>query len=59
MLLALSALSRESVLGSLLLFRILYYLVPFVVALALLGAYEVSNRIRAARAALNNPDDGA
>ncbi|WP_230532270.1 lysylphosphatidylglycerol synthase domain-containing protein [Microvirga roseola] len=48
-LLALSSYPREPVLGALLLYRLCYYLVPFVVALALLGAYEIRNRIRAAR----------
>ncbi|AWN48509.1 hypothetical protein DK419_20915 [Methylobacterium terrae] len=45
-LLALSGLPRESVLGALLLFRVCYYLVPFVVALAALGAYEIAKRAR-------------
>ena len=45
-LLALSGLAREPVLGALLLFRLVYYLVPFVAALALLGAYEISKRMR-------------
>ncbi|GJE01800.1 lysylphosphatidylglycerol synthase domain-containing protein [Methylobacterium isbiliense] len=45
-LLALSGLPRESVLGALLLFRVCYYLVPFVVALAALGAYEIAKRVR-------------
>lgn len=49
-LLALSSLPRDQVLGSLLLFRLCYYLVPFVVALAMLGAYEVLRRVRRARA---------
>ncbi len=43
-LLALSSLPRDQVLGSLLLFRICYYVVPFVTALALLGAYEIVKR---------------
>ena len=43
-LLALSSLPREQVLGSLLLFRICYYVVPFVTALAMLGAYEIVKR---------------
>lgn len=55
-LLALSSLSREPVLGALLLFRLCYYVAPFVLALALLGAYEVSNRLRAARVMLR-PED--
>ena len=45
-LLALSSYPREPVLGALLLFRLCYYLVPFVLALALLGAYEILNRLR-------------
>ena len=45
-LLALSGLPRESVLGALLLFRVCYYLLPFVVALAALGAYEIAKRAR-------------
>jgi hypothetical protein len=59
-LLALSGLPRESVLGALLLYRLIYYLVPFVLALALLGGYEILRRMRAGRAALTGPDgDGA
>ena len=48
---ALSSLPRDQVLGSLLLFRVCYYLVPFVVALVMLGAYEVLRRVRRARVA--------
>ena len=48
-LLALSSLPRDQVLGSLLLFRVCYYLVPFVIALLMLGAYEVVKRVRAGR----------
>lgn len=48
-LLALSGVARESVLGALLLFRVFYYLVPFVVALAGLGLYEITGRLRSAR----------
>lgn len=48
-LLALSSLPREPVLGALLLFRVLYYFAPFVVALACLGAYEIAKRFRLAR----------
>ena len=46
---ALSSLPRDQVLGSLLLFRVCYYLVPFVVALVMLGAYEILRRVRRAR----------
>lgn len=45
-LLALSSLPRDQVLGSLLLFRVCYYLVPFVIALLMLGGYEVLRRTR-------------
>jgi uncharacterized membrane protein YbhN (UPF0104 family) len=55
-LLALSSYPREPVLGALLLYRLCYYLVPFVVALALLGAYEIRNRIKSSRDAFK-PDD--
>lgn len=55
-LLALSHLSREPVLGALLLFRLFYYLIPFVLALALLGAYEIAKRLKNARRVLE-PDD--
>ncbi len=53
-LLALSYLPRDEVLGSLLLFRVCYYLVPFVVALLMLGVYEGMQRLRRRRAA-NDP----
>ncbi|GGC93564.1 lysylphosphatidylglycerol synthase domain-containing protein [Chelatococcus reniformis] len=46
-LVALSGLPGERVLGALLLFRLYYYLMPFVVALLLLGAHEVRKRLRA------------
>jgi glycosyltransferase 2 family protein len=46
-LIALSYVPREHVLGSLLLFRVCYYLVPFAVALIMLGIYEVSKRLGA------------
>ncbi|MEF3366344.1 lysylphosphatidylglycerol synthase domain-containing protein [Methylocystis sp. 9N] len=44
MLHALSGASQESVLASLLLFRVIYYFIPFVVALAVLGADEGARR---------------
>ena len=53
-LLALSYLPRESVLGSLLLFRVCYYVVPFVLALVMLGVYEGFQRLRRHQAA-NDP----
>ncbi|APF36156.1 UPF0104 family protein [Chelatococcus daeguensis] len=45
MLIALSHLPREGVLGALLLFRLYYYLVPFAFALLLLGAHEIGARL--------------
>lgn len=57
-LLALSSLAREPVLGALLLYRICYYFVPFVIALALLGGYEILNRLRTLRAELSPEDTG-
>lgn len=53
-LLALTSLPREPVLGALLLFRLCYYLGPFIVALALLGAYEISKRLRSAAPVLHS-----
>jgi len=44
MLHAIPAHSRESLLASLVLFRVIYYFIPFVIALALLGADEGSRR---------------
>jgi uncharacterized membrane protein YbhN (UPF0104 family) len=56
-LLALSRLPREGVLGALLLFRICYYLVPFVLALAMLGGCEILARLRATRRDFRPRDD--
>ncbi len=56
-LLALSNYPREPVLGALLLYRLCYYLVPFVVALAFLGAYEIRNRIKSSRAAFKEDEE--
>jgi uncharacterized membrane protein YbhN (UPF0104 family) len=56
-LLALSRLPREPVLGALLLFRICYYLLPFILALALLGMYEIAGRLRATRRELQPEED--
>ncbi|UMY15995.1 lysylphosphatidylglycerol synthase domain-containing protein [Methylobacterium organophilum] len=53
-LLALSSLPRDEVLGSLLLFRVCYYLVPFALALALLGLHQGARRLHRRRAA-NDP----
>ncbi|MGI6246303.1 MAG: lysylphosphatidylglycerol synthase domain-containing protein [Pseudochelatococcus sp.] len=45
MLIALSHLSREGVLGAVLMFRLFYYLIPFVLALILLGLHGGWSRI--------------
>ena len=50
MLVALWQFDKESVLAGLLLFRLLYYLVPFAIALIILGAREIWLNMRGARA---------
>jgi glycosyltransferase 2 family protein len=45
----------ESVLASLLLFRAIYYLIPFILAMALLGAHEAARRWRSLREAMEAP----
>lgn len=57
MLLAFTQVPRESMIGALLLFRLCYYLLPFVVALALLGAYEIAGRIARYREGSEAPED--
>ena len=47
MLIGLAHLPREPVLGALLLFRLIYYVAPFMLALMLLALYEITNRLRA------------
>ena len=49
--------STEALLASLLLFRIIYYVGPFILALALLGANESIRRWTSLRAAMNAPHD--
>jgi glycosyltransferase 2 family protein len=46
------------VLASLLLFRAIYYLVPFILAMALLGAHEAGRRWRSLREAMEAPSNG-
>jgi uncharacterized membrane protein YbhN (UPF0104 family) len=46
MLIGLASLPREPLFGALLLFRLIYYIAPFVLALMLLGLYEASKRMR-------------
>jgi uncharacterized membrane protein YbhN (UPF0104 family) len=53
MLKALPAPSQEALLASLLMFRILYYVIPFVLALTLLGANEGGRRWDALREEMN------
>jgi uncharacterized membrane protein YbhN (UPF0104 family) len=50
--------SSDQLLASLLLFRVIYYLVPFLIALALLGANEVSRRWKSWREAMQASDLG-
>jgi uncharacterized membrane protein YbhN (UPF0104 family) len=57
MLKAVSAPSQEGVLASLLMFRAVYYLVPFIFALALLGAHECLRRWRSLREAMSKRED--
>lgn len=60
-LIALSWLPREPVLGALLMYRLIYYLAPFLTALLLLGCAEVMRRITrsrdAAQPAVSSPPD--
>ena len=51
--------SQEGLLASLLLFRAIYYLVPFVLALALLGAHESMRRWKTLREAMKITNDEA
>ncbi len=57
MLLAFTQVPRESMIGALVLFRLCYYLLPFVTALALLGAYEIAGRIGRYREGSETADD--
>jgi uncharacterized membrane protein YbhN (UPF0104 family) len=52
MLNALPVTSREGLLASLLLFRVVYYIIPFVLALAFLGAHESFRRWKSLREAM-------
>ena len=49
--------SQDAVLASLLLFRGIYYAVPFLAAMAMLGAVEARRRWRALREAMSAPAD--
>lgn len=48
--------STEALLAALVLFRIVYYLVPFVLAFALLGAHEGLRRWKSLRQEMSGPD---
>jgi len=48
--------SPDRLLASLLLFRVIYYLVPFVFALALLGAHEAVRRWRSLSEAIEKAE---
>ena len=49
--------SQDAVLASLLLFRGIYYAVPFIIAMAMLGGVEAVRRWRSLREAMSNPSD--
>lgn len=49
--------SPEAMLASLMMFRVIYYLIPFVLALALLGAHEIMRRWASLRADMNRDDN--
>jgi uncharacterized membrane protein YbhN (UPF0104 family) len=57
MLLAFPQVSREGMLGALLLFRLSYYLLPFLVALVILGLYEITRRITGYRQTATDDDE--
>lgn len=57
MLKAVPVVSQESLLASLLLFRVTYYLAPFVLALALLGAHEGFRRWKTLREAMRRSEE--
>lgn len=58
-LVALSSLPGSQVLGALLLFRLCYYLLPFLLALALLGGYEIVKRLKSERESLCDQEFGS
>jgi hypothetical protein len=51
--------SQEPLLAALVLFRVIYYLLPFIVALALLGGPEAFRRWKSLRAEIRHSDDRA
>jgi len=57
MLKAVPIVAQESLLASLVLFRVIYYLAPFVLALAFLGAHEAFRRWKTLREAMRRSED--
>jgi uncharacterized membrane protein YbhN (UPF0104 family) len=57
-LLAFSRLPYEGLIGALFIFRICYYLIPFILALLLLGAMEITSRLRAYRMRMERDEAG-
>jgi glycosyltransferase 2 family protein len=56
MLKAVPGLAQESLLASLLLYRAIYYIAPFILALALLGAHEAFRRWKSLREAMDRTE---
>ena len=56
MLKAVPGVAEESLLASLLLFRVIYYIAPFILALALLGAHEAFRRWKSLREAMDQSE---
>ncbi|VTZ28310.1 Integral membrane protein-like protein (fragment) [Methylocella tundrae] len=56
MLKALPGIAQEPLLASLLLFRAIYYIAPFILALALLGAHEAFRRWKSLREAMDRTE---
>lgn len=57
MLKAIPVVSEETLLASLVLFRVIYYLVPFLFALAFLGAHEIFRRWNSLREAMSRSEE--
>lgn len=55
---AVTAPQPEAVLASLLLFRVIYYFLPFLLALAMIGAHEAVTRWKSLREAMISQNDG-
>lgn len=58
MLQAIPGVAAEALLASLLLFRVVYYLIPFLLGLALVGAHEALRHWKALRSAMRKADIG-